>query len=145
MSAGIPGIGNWLPVKDGDPRAAAIYRRHYSAYEYRDGRRSRYGAKNRFHIAGPGEKLLLMTVNCDALFVWRKFIDDSGQVARERLNWVSPQKGILVFSNHRAARAISISPEALARQIRDGAARIVDDSSFFDRAIDGVMRSLNVA
>lgn len=76
---------------------------------------------------------------------WVDFIDDSGQVARERLNWVSPQKGILVFSNHRAARAISISPEALARQIRDGAARIVDDSSFFDRAIDGVMRSLNVA
>lgn len=76
---------------------------------------------------------------------WVDFIDDEGHVARERLNWVSPQKGILVFSNHRAARAISISPDALARQIRDGAARVVDDGSVFEKAIDGVMRSLNAA
>jgi hypothetical protein len=76
---------------------------------------------------------------------WVDFIDEEGNAARERLNWVSPQKGILVFSNHRAARAISISPDALARQIRDGAARVVADSSVFDKAIDGVMRSLNAA
>ena len=76
---------------------------------------------------------------------WVDFIDDEGHVARERLNWVSPQKGILVFSNHRAARAISIAPEALARQIRDGAARIVVESSVFERAIEGVTQSLGAA
>jgi len=76
---------------------------------------------------------------------WVDFIDAEGNVARERLNWVSPQKGILVFSNHRAAKAISISPEALARQIRDGAARIVESASVFDKALDGVMHSLNAA
>ncbi len=76
---------------------------------------------------------------------WVDFIDDDGNVARERLNWISPQKGILVFSNHRAARAISISPEALARRIRDGAARPVRDDSVIDRAIDGVMQSLGAA
>lgn len=76
---------------------------------------------------------------------WVDFINEEGNVARERLNWVSPQKGILVFSNHRAARAISISPDALARQIRDGAARVVADTSVFDKAIDGVIRSLNAA
>lgn len=76
---------------------------------------------------------------------WVDFIDAEGNVGRERLNWVSPQKGILVFSNHRAAKAISISPEALARQIRDGAARIVETCSVFDKAIDGVMHSLNAA
>lgn len=69
----------WLPVKDGDPRAAAIYRRHYSCYQYKDKRRERHGYRNRFLIAGPGEKMLLMTVTCDALFAWRKFIDASGQ------------------------------------------------------------------
>jgi hypothetical protein len=76
---------------------------------------------------------------------WVDFIDEEGHVARERLNWVSPQKGILVFSNHRAARAISIAPEALARQIRDGAARIVVESSVFERAIEGVTQSLGAA
>lgn len=76
---------------------------------------------------------------------WVDFIDSDGRIARERLNWVSPHKGILVFSNHRAARAISISPEALARQLRDGAARVVTEESVFGRAIDGVMQSLGAA
>lgn len=72
-------LGHWLPVKDGDERAAALYRRHYSCYQYADGRRSDPGYRNRFLIVGPGEKMVLMTVGCDALFVWRKFIDHSGQ------------------------------------------------------------------
>lgn len=69
----------WLPVKDGDPRAAALYRRHYSCYQYKDNRRNQHGYRNRFLFLGPGEKIVLMTVNCDALFAWRKFIDKSGQ------------------------------------------------------------------
>lgn len=76
---------------------------------------------------------------------WVDFIDADGNIARERLNWVSPQKGILVFSNHRAAKAVSISPEALARQIRDDAARVVTTESVFDKAFEGVMQSLNAA
>ncbi|HEX5802546.1 MAG TPA: DUF1631 family protein [Azospira sp.] len=77
---------------------------------------------------------------------WVDFIDAEGKVARERLNWLSPHKGILVFSNHRAAKAISISPEALARQIRDGAAQVVgEEASVFGKAIDGVMHSLGAA
>ncbi|MDQ5881050.1 MAG: hypothetical protein QG616_880 [Pseudomonadota bacterium] len=76
---------------------------------------------------------------------WVDFIDDEGGIARERLNWVSPQKGILVFSNHRAAKAITISPEALARRFLTGAACVVEQSSVFDRAIDGVMHSLGAA
>jgi len=77
---------------------------------------------------------------------WVDFVDDEGHVARERLNWLSPKKGILVFSNHRAAKAISISPTALARRVRDGTARIeAQGSSVFGRAIDGVMHSLGAA
>ncbi len=72
-------IGYWLPCKDGDERAAALYRRHYSCYNYADNRRTDLSNRNRFLICGPGYKLLLMTVSCDALFVWRKFIDKSGQ------------------------------------------------------------------
>lgn len=70
----------WLPAKDGDPRAFAIMRRHYTYQAYQDGRRRAGGGyRNRRLFVGPGEKMVLMTVNCDALFVWRKFKDDSGQ------------------------------------------------------------------
>ena len=63
---------NWIAVRDGDDRARALYLRHYSARHYKDGRR-------RSLFVGPGEKMVLLTPNCDALFIWRKFLDDSGQ------------------------------------------------------------------
>lgn len=66
---------HWLPVKDGDARAFALFRRHYSYREYADGRRANLCNRNRQLFVGPGGKLVLMTVDCDALFVWRKFID----------------------------------------------------------------------
>jgi hypothetical protein len=72
-------LGHWFAVKDGDARAFALFRRHYSYHEYQDGRRQRPGYRHRFLMVGPGEKMVLMTVNCDALFVWRKFMSDDGQ------------------------------------------------------------------
>lgn len=57
--------GHWIPIKDGDLRAYALYQRHYSAHHYK--------TKRKRLFAGPGFKLCLMTVYCDALFVWRKF------------------------------------------------------------------------
>lgn len=65
--------GYWLGVKDGDRRAFTLFQRHYSYQEYKD-KRYRNGL-----FMGPGEKLVLMTYQCDALFGWRKFTDDSGQ------------------------------------------------------------------
>lgn len=78
MMAMIEGM-NWLPIKDGDPRAFALYRRHYSYKPYKDGRRQNTAYRNRHLICGPGEKILLLSPRCDALFIWRKFIDRSGQ------------------------------------------------------------------
>lgn len=46
--------------------------RHYSARHYADGRRPKL-------FVGPGEKLVLVTSDRTALFVWRKFISDDGQ------------------------------------------------------------------
>ena len=65
--------GHWLRTNDRDRRALALYERHYSAYQYRDGRQ-------RWQFLGPGEKLVLLTAPADALCGWRRFIDDSGQV-----------------------------------------------------------------
>ena len=63
---------NWIAVKDGDDRARAIMKRHYSWREYKDGR-------PHLLFVGPGEKMVLLTLTCDALFVWRKFKSDDGQ------------------------------------------------------------------
>lgn len=66
------GIGHWFEVKDGDPRGRTLYMRHYSARHYRDGR-------HRSLFVGPGEKMVLLTSDCSALFVWRKFISKDNQ------------------------------------------------------------------
>lgn len=70
---------NWLPIKNGDPRAFALMRRHYSFQAYADGRRQNTAYRNRYLICGPGEKTLLLNQEATALFVWRKFLDKSGQ------------------------------------------------------------------
>ena len=62
----------WWVTRDGDLDCLELYERHYSAYQYADGRQRRL-------FVGPGEKLVLRTEAADALFVWRNFIDDSGQ------------------------------------------------------------------
>jgi len=72
-------IGNWYAVKDGDPRAFQLMQRHYTFHEYQDGRRHNQANRNRHLIVGPGQKMVLITPQADALFVWRKFIDRSGQ------------------------------------------------------------------
>ena len=67
-----PEFGNWIQIKDGDPRGVALFKRHYSYHKYHDNRPRRL-------FVGPGEKIVLITPDCDALFVWRKFISDDGQ------------------------------------------------------------------
>lgn len=94
----------WLPVRDGDPRAAALYRRHYSCYQYADGRRDRHDNRARFLILGPGEKMVLLTQGCDALFAWRKFFDASGQTG----------VNCAVFRNESAVLSSELIREAMA-------------------------------
>ena len=62
--------GVWLPVRDGDPRALALYLRHYSARKVRHGaRRASHPRTERF--IGPGEHMVLLSPDCSALFAWR--------------------------------------------------------------------------
>ena len=62
----------WIPIADADDRGRGLFLRHYSAHHYQDRRR-------RTKFIGPGQYIALLTLGCDALFVWRKFIDKSGQ------------------------------------------------------------------
>jgi hypothetical protein len=69
----------WIPVKDGNPAAFQLMKRHYTFHPYSDGRRHNPGYRNRMLFVGPGEKMVLLTPEFDALFVWRRFINKSGQ------------------------------------------------------------------
>ena len=61
----------WWLTKDADLDCHELYMRHYSAHRYIDDRRE---TDKRF--SGPGEKIVLRTFDGDAMFVWRRFIDD---------------------------------------------------------------------
>lgn len=89
--------GTWVGVKDGNDTARAIFDRHYSRYHYTDGRRP-------LLFVGPGEKMVLLTPDARALFVWRKFIsaDKAGQ---EGVNCA-------VFRNDGVGRASDLIREA---------------------------------
>lgn len=58
-------LGYWYEIKDGDPRAVGLYRRHYSCVN-QDADHVRHG------FSGQGESLILMLADCRALFGWRK-------------------------------------------------------------------------
>jgi hypothetical protein len=57
--------GHWYAVRDGDPRALALYLRHYSA--------RKNGPSPLPTFVGPGEgRIVLLAGGGNALFVWRK-------------------------------------------------------------------------
>lgn len=58
-------LGNWYAVKDGEPAASGVYERHYSCVNLKARRR-----KGDKRICGPGQHMVLMTVDGRALFVW---------------------------------------------------------------------------
>ena len=61
--------GVWWPIRDGNYTAMRLFLRHYTAKEER----------KVYQFVGPGEKMVLLTEDAKALFVWRKFISDAGE------------------------------------------------------------------
>lgn len=61
---------NWELTKDGDPLALDLFRRHYSFKESK---------RVNKQFVGPGEKMVLISHDGKAIFVWRKYISDDGQ------------------------------------------------------------------
>jgi hypothetical protein len=74
---------------------------------------------------------------------WVEFAREGGAATRARLTWISPNKGVYLFTNPMSgANAVSISPEALAEQMRLGEARMIDDAPLVDRAVDSMLENL---
>ncbi len=74
--------------------------------------------------------------------VWVEFRRDTGRRVRAKLAWISPLKGIYLFTSPQLADAISISPEALAAQMREGLARILEEAPMMQRAVDSLLDTL---
>lgn len=97
MNARNPLTGDyWVACSDGDARARWLFHRHYSYRPYKDGRQPKL-------FVGPGQKMVLLTSACDALFIWRKFISGDGQ------------QGVncSVFRNEGSIRASDLIREAM--------------------------------
>jgi hypothetical protein len=62
----IPGQ-HWYASHRADPRACALFLRHYSADKNRE-----YRAPGQTNFVAPGEPMVLLTPTADALFVWLK-------------------------------------------------------------------------
>ncbi len=76
---------------------------------------------------------------------WVEFLHEGGKKIRAKLSWVSPLKGVYLFTNPGATEALSIAPDALHSQLRKGTARVIEESSMIDRAVDRMVNSLSGA
>lgn len=74
---------------------------------------------------------------------WIEFNTGERPVFRARLAWVSSAGSAYLFTNPLAGdTALSISPEALAEQMRRGHARVLDDAPLVGRAMDAMVAAL---
>ena len=74
---------------------------------------------------------------------WVEFLHDGGQRIRAKLSWISPLKGVYLFTNPGATEALSVAPEALQVQFHRGDAKVIEESSLIDRAVDKMVNSLS--
>lgn len=74
---------------------------------------------------------------------WIEFGKGDGPALRARLAWVSSARSAYLFTNPlTGGTALSISPEALAEQLRRGEARVLDDAPLVGRAMDAMTAAL---
>jgi hypothetical protein len=57
----------WIPVQDGNDTGLSLVEQHYSFRHYRDGRKH-------IRFVAPGERMVLITPDALALFVWHKCV-----------------------------------------------------------------------
>ncbi|MBZ0106310.1 MAG: DUF1631 domain-containing protein [Sulfuricella denitrificans] len=73
---------------------------------------------------------------------WIEIEQEKGTSTRVKLAWVSPLKGLFLFTNRLGERAVSITPEGLAEKFRNGVAHVIDDVALVDRAVNNLMERL---
>jgi hypothetical protein len=76
---------------------------------------------------------------------WVEFPGGTSGPVRYRLSWVSPERGILLFTNPHSPKALSVAPAALALQLERGEAAIVPVEPIFERAVNRALETLKAA
>jgi hypothetical protein len=70
------------------------------------------------------------------LGAWVELERGARAAARKRLAWMSPVTGAFLFTGMSpTSMAVTISPEALAEQMRRGEARVVDEAPLVERLL----------
>lgn len=73
---------------------------------------------------------------------WIEFTHHDDTHTRAKLAWVSPMKGLYLFTNRLGERAVSITPAGLAAKFRNGHAEIINDEALVDRAVSNLLERL---
>jgi hypothetical protein len=76
---------------------------------------------------------------------WIEFEQEGDEPMRVKLAWVSPLKGLFLFTNRLGEKAVSITPAGLAKRLRSGRAQIIEDIALVDRAVNNLMEHLKQA
>jgi hypothetical protein len=74
--------------------------------------------------------------------MWVQFLQKNGATIRAKLTWISPLKGIYLFSNPNGARALAFEPKALAEAFRRGRAEVISDSPLVESAMNSMVNSM---
>ena len=75
--------------------------------------------------------------------LWFDFEDDQTPTRRYRLGWVSPQRTRLLFTNREGFEAFVRSEREVARLLRQGHLRVLDQQPIVERAIHQIMATGN--
>ena len=82
--------GFWVGAHDADPRVIALYERHYSADPQKKGH-------HHVGIAGPSERMVLLTTDAKALWVWRLILSPEQRISKlARPDMRRKRKGLAV-------------------------------------------------
>lgn len=76
---------------------------------------------------------------------WVEYMQPEGAPIRYRLSWISPQRGIFLFTNPLSPHALAVSPEAMSLQLQRGEVRILSTEPIFDRALNRTIDTLQAA
>lgn len=76
---------------------------------------------------------------------WVEYVQAEAPAIRYRLSWISPQRGIFLFTNPQSPHALAVSPEAMSLQLRRGEVRILSTEPIFDRALTRTIDTLQAA
>ncbi len=73
---------------------------------------------------------------------WIEIRQEDGSFARAKLAWVSPMRGLYLFTNRLGQRAMSIHANGLAAKLRAGEIHLLDSVPLMDRAVDALLTKL---